>query len=88
MTSRLIHLLACYLAGRRLGEKIRCSSAAADEGAAYLDDPSNDARPANNDRHGEQPDMASRHEPGIIGGEGQYFGHHPHEDPENEKNRS
>ena len=69
-------------------EKIRCSSAAADEGAAYLDDPSRDARPAHYDPNGEELDMASQHESGIIGGEGQCCGHHPDEDPENEKNRS
>jgi hypothetical protein len=38
--------------------------------AQYLDDPSRDERPANYDPNGEQLDMASQHEPGIIGGEG------------------
>jgi hypothetical protein len=53
-----------------------------------VDDPSSDARPANYDPNGEQLDMASQHEPSIIRGEGQCCGHHPHEDPEHEKNRS
>jgi hypothetical protein len=71
-----------------LARKIPGSSAAADERAAYLDDPSRDARPTHYDPNGEQLDMVSQHEPGVIGGEGQCCGYHPDEDPENEKNRS
>lgn len=58
------------------------------EGGPYSDDPSRDERPTNYDPNGEQLDVASQHEPGIISGKGQCPHHHPHEDPKKEEDRS
>jgi hypothetical protein len=58
------------------------------EGGPYSDDPSRNERPANHDPYGEQLNVASQHEPGIISGKGQYSRHHPHEDPKKEEDRS
>jgi hypothetical protein len=86
---------SCFLPGRvvggLVGGKVRrggSSAAAVAEGGPYSDDPSRDERPANYDPNGEQLDVASRHEPGIISGKGQRSHHHPHEDPKKEEDRS
>jgi hypothetical protein len=55
--------------GSSLGGKVRrggSSAAAVAEGGHYSDDPSRDERPPNYDPNGEQLDVASQHEPGII----------------------
>jgi hypothetical protein len=76
--------------GSSLGGKVRRggSSAAVAEGGHYSDDPSRDERPPNYDPNGEQLDVASQHEPGIISGKGQSSDQHPHEDPKKEEDRS
>ena len=77
--------------GSSLGGKVRrggSSAAAVAEGGHYSDDPSRDERPPNYDPNGEQLDVASQHEPGIISGKGQCSDQHPHEDPKKEEDRS